>query len=193
MVHKIISLFFLSIIFQTIAFCQSYTFLPKPTGEYNIGTETLFLTDKSRNEKLTMRWGDKRMLQFKIWYPSDGKGDSVSNYLKDYSSEILWKGYQIFDVGQSFFDSLKNFKTHSYENIPVSNKQTAFPLIIFSQGFYFGLDDFYTAFMENLASHGYIVVSITHPYDQVITKTSNGNVLTLVNSGLCWPIRNGKR
>jgi hypothetical protein len=33
--------------------------------------------------------------------------------------------------------------------------------------------------MENLASHGYIVVSITHPYDQVITNTAEGNVLNL--------------
>ena len=179
MVDKIISLLFIAFFFQTIAFCQSSTFLPEPTGGYSIGTKTLFLTDNSRYEKLTMRWGDKRMLQVKIWYPSDVKGDSVSNYLKDYGSETLWKGYQIFEVGQSFFDSLKNFKTHSYENIPVSNKQSTFPLIIFSQGFYFGLDDFYTALMENLASHGYIVVSITHPYDQVIAKTSNGKVLTL--------------
>jgi hypothetical protein len=52
-------------------------------------------------------------------------------------------------------------------------------MIFFSQGYYFGLDDYYTALMENLASHGFVVVSITHPYDQVITNTADGNVLNL--------------
>ena len=49
-------------------------FLPKPTGEYFVGTENLFFTDKTRKEKLTLKWGDKRSLQVKIWYPSDVKG-----------------------------------------------------------------------------------------------------------------------
>jgi hypothetical protein len=64
-------------------------------------------------------------------------------------------------------------------NIPISTKQKNFPLIFFSQGYYFGLDDYYTALMENLASHGFIVVSITHPYDQVIANTADGTVLNI--------------
>lgn len=119
------------------------------------------------------------MLQVKIWYPSDVKGETENMYLKDYSSITLWKNYKIFNDSKSFFDSLKNYKTFSYENIPISTRQKNFPLIFFSQGYYFGLDDYYTALMENLASHGYIVVSITHPYDQVITNTADGNILNI--------------
>ena len=180
MVRKSVSIFIILYLLQIAAKSQNNTFLPKPTGEYYVGTENLFFTDNSRKENLTLKWGDKRQLQVKIWYPSDVKGDSENHYLKEYSAELLWKSYKIFEVGKSFFDSLKSFKTYSYDNIPVSNKQVGgFPVIVFSQGFYFGLDDFYTALMENLASHGYIVVSITRPYDQVIAKTSDGNVLTL--------------
>jgi len=161
------------------AYSQVTPFIPKPTGTYFVGTKKLFFTDNSRNEKLTSKWGDKRQVQVKIWYPADVKGQTENLYLEDYSSEILWKSYNMFKVNISFFDSLKNYKTYSYKNIPVSKKQANFPLIIFSQGFYFGLDDFYTNIMENLASHGYIVASITHPYDQVITNTPEGNYLTL--------------
>ncbi len=165
--------------FITNATAQNRTFLPKPTGEYFVGTENLFLTDSSRNEKLTLKWGDKRSLQLKIWYPSDVKGEKENLYLKDYAGKVLWENYRIFNDDKSFFDSIKTYSTFSYENIPISNKQKSFPLIVFSQGYYFGLDDFYTALMENLASHGYIVVSITHPYDQVITNRPDGSVVNI--------------
>jgi Platelet-activating factor acetylhydrolase, isoform II len=171
-------LFFI-LLLSTEGFGQLGTFLPKPTGEFFVGTQNLFFTDNSRKEKLTVRGGDKRMLQVKIWYPSDVKGETENMYLKDYSAETLWANYKVFNDSKSFFDSLKHYKTFSYENIPISNKQKSFPLIFFSQGFYFGLDDYYTALMENLASHGFIVVSITHPYDQVIANTADGKVLNI--------------
>ena len=177
---KMRSHFFVFILLlSTNGFSQPGTFLPKPTGEFFVGTRNLFFTDNSRKEKLTVKGGDKRMLQVKIWYPSDVKGETENMYLKDYSAETLWANYKVFNDSKSFFDSLKQYKTFSYENIPVSNKQKSFPLIFFSQGYYFGLDDYYTALMENLASHGFIIVSITHPYDQVITNTAEGIVLNI--------------
>jgi hypothetical protein len=171
-------LFFI-LLLGTNGFSQFGTFLPKPTGDFFIGTQNLFFTDNSRKEKLTFKGGDKRMLQVKIWYPSDTRGEKENMYLKDYSTETLWANYKVFNDSKSFFDSLKSYKTFSYENIPVSNKQKNFPVIFFSQGYYFGLDDYYTYIMENLASHGFIVVNITHPYDQVITNTADGKVLKI--------------
>jgi hypothetical protein len=173
--YLLVSILFLNV----CAISQVQTFLPTPTGMYFVGTQNLFFTDKTRKENLTVKWGDKRVLQVKLWYPSDIKGETENLYLKDYSAITLWENYKIFNDSKSFFDSLKNYKTFSYENIPVSTRQQNFPLIFFSQGFYFGLDDYYTALMENLASHGFIVVSITHPYDQVITKTAEGGILNI--------------
>src|SRR5215203_5846999 len=173
--YLLIAILFLNV----CAISQAKTFLPTPTGMYFVGTENLFFTDKTRKENLTVKWGDKRALQVKLWYPSDVKGVTENLYLKDYSAITLWENYKIFNDSKSFFDSLKSYKTFSYEHIPVSTKQPNFPLIFFSQGFYFGLDDYYTALMENLASHGFIVVSITHPYDQVITNTAEGEVLNI--------------
>lgn len=178
MIKAISTLIFIFIIGEQ-ASAQLPTFLPEPKGEYYIGTENLFYTDITRKEKLTLKWGDKRRLQVKVWYPADAKGEIENMYLKDYSATTLWENYRIFNDSKSFFDSLKNYKTYSYEQIAVSEKKEKFPLIIFSPGYYFGLDDFYTVLMENLASHGYIVVSITHPYDQVIANTAEGEVLKI--------------
>ncbi|MCX6204775.1 MAG: hypothetical protein NTZ19_00800 [Bacteroidetes bacterium] len=177
--HKIIYYSILFCFISKITLSQTDRFLPTPTGKYSIGTKNLFLTDLHRNEKLTLKWGDKRALQIKIWYPADNKGEHENLYLKDYSGTLLWENYKIFNDDKQFFDSLKKYKTFSFENIPVSKKEDKFPIIIFSPGYYFGLDDFYTAQMENLASNGYIVVSITHPYDQVIANTAEGNVIKI--------------
>ncbi len=154
-------------------------FLPQPTGKFYVGTQNLFFTDSSRKEKLTFRSGDKRSLQVKIWYPSDERKDTPNLYLKDYDGKLLWENYRIFNDDRGFFDTLKTYSSFAYEDVPVSRRKEKFPIIFFSPGFYFGLDDYYTALMENLASNGYIVVSITHPYDQVITKTADGNVVGL--------------
>lgn len=177
--RKIFLILFLVFQFVLKTGAQQKCFLPTPTGPYFIGTENLFFTDKSRKEKLTLKWGDKRSLQIKIWYPADSKGQKVNDYLKDYAGTVLWENYRIFNDDKSFFDSLKTYQTFSYQNIPISNKQAKFPLIIFSPGYYFGLDDFYCSLMENLASNGYIVVSITHPYDQVITNTAEGKIINI--------------
>ena len=176
---KIVYLIIFIFLLIKTSVAQFPPFLPKPTGEYFVGTENLFFTDSTRKEKLTLKWGDKRSLQVKVWYPSDVKGAMENMYLKDYSATTLWKNYKIFNDDKLFFDSLKKYPTFSFENIPVSKKKEQFPVIIFSPGYYFGLDDFYTAQMENLASHGYIVVSITHPYDQVIANTAEGKVLKI--------------
>lgn len=178
MKKNIFLLIFFSVLIISLK-SQPYTFLPKPAGEYFVGTRNVFFTDKNRKEKLTVKCSDRRSLQVKIWYPSDRKGEIENQYLKDYSAEILAKSYKVFSDEKSFFDSLKSYNTFSYENIPVSKKEEKFPVIFFSPGFYFGLDDFYSSIMENLASHGYIVVSVTHPYDQVIANSAEGKILKL--------------
>lgn len=55
------------------------------------------------------------------------------------------------------------------------------PLIIFSHGA-FGIRSSNTSTYQELASHGYVVCSIDHPYHAMLTKAPNGSIVT-VNSG----------
>jgi hypothetical protein len=56
---KIRSHFFIFILLLTKeGFGQPGTFLPRPTGEFFVGTQNLFFTDNSRKEKLTVKGGD---------------------------------------------------------------------------------------------------------------------------------------
>jgi pimeloyl-ACP methyl ester carboxylesterase len=49
------------------------------------------------------------------------------------------------------------------------------PVLIFSHG-YLALPSDYTALMEDLASHGYAIFSITHPYESGATSIGGGKV-----------------
>lgn len=55
------------------------------------------------------------------------------------------------------------------------NADGKFPLILFSHGAY-GIKASNTSTFQNLASNGYVVVSIDHPYHSLFTKDEDGNV-----------------
>lgn len=58
-------------------------------------------------------------------------------------------------------EKLKNIKTYSIENAKLLERDKPFPVIIFSHGFE-NMRNYSTAHCENLASHGYVVVSVDH-------------------------------
>jgi pimeloyl-ACP methyl ester carboxylesterase len=65
--------------------------------------------------------------------------------------------------------------THAQLDAPVARVQGGIPVLVFSHG-YLGLPSDYTALMEDLASHGYAVFSITHPGETAATGTGDGPV-----------------
>lgn len=149
---------------------KTESFLPKPTGKYFIGTKDTVLVDSLRKEIFTSAKNDFRNLPIKIWYPSDSnEGKTPDYYLQKYSPADLYDAYKDFSDDKTIFAKLQKEITHSYTGLAISQKEKTFPVIIFSQGFFFGLDEFYTNFMEDLASNGYIVISITHPFDQQLS------------------------
>ena len=87
--------------------------------------------------------------------------------------------YQSIGLTKQLIDSITCCKTSSYANAPVSSKKEKFPLLVFSSGYYFGISDIYTNIMETLASNGYIVISLMHPFDQGMIVWKDGKILKL--------------
>ncbi|WP_160724543.1 alpha/beta hydrolase family protein [Bacillus sp. USDA818B3_A] len=58
------------------------------------------------------------------------------------------------------------------------NAKGTFPLLVFSHGAY-GIKASNTSTYNELASHGYIVVSIDHPYHSFYTRSEDGTVATI--------------
>ncbi|MCK5076083.1 MAG: hypothetical protein KAR38_06885, partial [Calditrichia bacterium] len=140
--------------------------LPEPTGSFQIGTKYLLLIDNNRNEIFAPDTTQKRELPVQVWYPAvPDKNAKPEPYLKD--SKTISK---IFARSQGvpflpfILEHLNLVKTHSYPDAQISKGNLKFPVIIFSHG----LMQFYkfnTSLMEELVSNGYVVFSISHPYD----------------------------
>jgi len=60
------------------------------------------------------------------------------------------------------------------------NGNGTYPLLVFSHGAY-GIKDSNSSTYTELASHGYVVVSIDHPYHSFYTRSEDG-IVTMINS-----------
>jgi predicted dienelactone hydrolase len=150
--------------------------LPNPSGEYSIGTVTFELTDDTRNETFTEPPNDHRRILIKAWYPSDAvAGYRMAPYV-DAPSQFETGVQQSFGFPALVVSHIKLTKTHSYLDAPLSQAETAFPVLIFSHG-YGGIIMQDTVLMEELASNGYIVFSISHSYEAAVTSFPDGSVI----------------
>jgi dienelactone hydrolase len=89
-------------------------------------------------------------------------------------SELIRSQYDL--QSKNVIESLAEIKTHSSFEAPLSRKQLKYPLLILSPGLGEPRSN-YTSFAEELASQGYVVVSVDHPYGGY-TVLPNGRILT---------------
>lgn len=169
-------------IFSTIKFVAEAPFsllmplfeLQEPTGPYNVGTTTYDWTDMSRREEKFN--GDvKRELMVQVWYPADNTDNlKKAPYLKD-APEIIRGLEKYYYIKPFLLRRLKDVQTHSFINAQLSSKRDKYPVLIFSPGMV-GFRNQNTFQAEELASHGYIVVAVDHPYYAAATVFCDGRV-----------------
>ncbi len=149
------------------------SFLPPNTGPYGVGIKEMHLVDENRSEKFTDDSNDNREMMIRVWYPVSKEikepfveymNEPTFSWLKDRSPVPL---ITIPDKAYEFVG------THSIKNASVSEDEDNYPVLIFSPG-YDGVYQIYTSLIENIVSHGFIVVSINHPYVSGITVFPDG-------------------
>jgi dienelactone hydrolase len=145
------------------------TSLPSPTGKHKVGRISIELTDQNRLEAYSTEKEDKkRELVVWIWYPAEPlTASKPAIYLTDKWSEA--------DFVYGVKLGTTKFEYHSFENAPVASCQSVYPVIIFSQAGFSVLS--YSAIIEEIASHGYVIVGINHTYDAPVTIFSDGRVI----------------
>ncbi len=156
--------------------------LPKPSGSFSIGTQYITLTDTSRIDDLSEGANEYREIHSQIWYPAtDLYNVKPERYIPDakvYSK--LFAKTQGIPFASFILNHLGATKTHSYLEVPAINSEEKIPVVIFSHG----MQQFYkfnTILIEELVSHSYIVIAISHPYDTPCAINSN-NELVIYNA-----------
>ncbi len=143
--------------------------LPVPTGKYNIGSQYIHLKT-NKDEIMTSEIGDKRELMIKVWYPAMLNDEKPETYLNDGDRVSFAIKY---GLPKSIFNYLDMVTTHTYTNPSVAKGK--FPLLIFSHGSYSQASGYY-ALLEEIVSHGYIVLNINHTYESTGTLFPSGEV-----------------
>ncbi|MBK8985030.1 MAG: dienelactone hydrolase family protein [Chloroflexi bacterium] len=150
--------------------------LPKPTGRYAIGTRTVYLVDRTRPDIFGETGDEPRELMVQVWYPAERTaGARRAPFIADFKiggPAIARR----FGFPPFILRHVDLAKTHGYLDLPVAAAGTPFPVLTFSHG-YLGLHSQNTWQMEELASHGYVVVAPNHTHGAICTVFPDGRVV----------------
>lgn len=135
--------------------------IPKPSGENAVGFSSLGVEDVGRSRVITLD----------VWYPAETtEGFTTIPYtehelnvqLSKHQGIPLWLNSEV--ASYSFLDAP-----------PITGKH---PVILFNHGFASFSKQNFSNFQE-LASHGYLVISLAHPGESLLAKDARGNLLEL--------------
>ena len=149
--------------------------LPKPVGKYLVGITQLDFTDRSRKKVFPFEEDNAfRKIPVTIFYPVENNGGKDS---APYSDPELLEALSMMTFGL-VSKNIAKVKTNCYENVPIAVNEDKYPVIIFNHG-YGGYTMQCTVLCSDLASSGYIVVSIGHPYESLGIKYLDGSVIKM--------------
>ena len=149
--------------------------LPKPVVKYIVGITQLDFTDQSRKKVLTFEEDNAyRKIPVTIFYPAESNGGKDS---APYSSPELLEVLSKMTFGL-VSKNVAKVKTNCYKDVPIASSKDKYPVIIFNHG-YSGYTMQSTILCSDLASSGYIVVSVGHPYEASSVKYLDGKVIKM--------------
>jgi predicted dienelactone hydrolase len=148
--------------------------LPAPTGPHRVGRVSFHRIDTSRPEPFTEDSTDNRQVLFHIWYPAEPAGGSAAPYidlLPDNETFRTSRAYSIVGI-----ERLVKTRSHSFAGVTISGAQRRHPVIIFSHGLG-TVSALYATLLENLASHGYVVVGVDSPFFSSALRLPDGRIV----------------
>ncbi|MEU0275359.1 hypothetical protein [Streptomyces sp. NPDC006307] len=154
---------------------------PEPSGSFAVGTRVMQWTDPHRPETFTADPDDRRTVVVQLWYPAQKSpaGARRAQYLGRTEQEARTVSDALVrQVGLPGFlvDGVPRARTQAVFNAPVADGGGRFPIVLFSPGSG-GVRTQNTAWAEELASHGYVVVGLDHPYDSAAVLLTDGRTI----------------
>ena len=136
--------------------------LPEPTGPYHIGTQILHLVNDHPPAHAVVRADGTRELMVQVWYPAAASNAPRAPYRKLSETSLL-----------SSYQSV--LWTHARYDAPFAASGTPFPLLLLDPEWN-GRRTYFTYLVEDLVSHGYVVVGIDHTGNSGPTAFPDGHV-----------------
>nr|SBO99638.1 lipase (secreted protein) [Nonomuraea gerenzanensis] len=143
--------------------------LPAPTGDRPVGTTVLHLKDTSRPDPWNLD-AEARELKVTLWYPTEQREGRRAPYMSPKESELMLKKLGSAAVPP---DTLSRTGTNAVADAAPTGR--GLPLVVLSPGFTKPVSTL-TSLAEDLASRGYVVAGVDHPYESYATTLADGTV-----------------
>lgn len=154
--------------------------LPEPSGS-PVGYRLYAAVDESRLEVYTEDTDDVRTFPLAVYYPAAPDAGATP---APYTTEAESAAYEtMLMIPQVVFTSIEG---HLYVDAPLAPKDSAYPVLIFSPGLGSPIR-FYTTLVAELASQGYVVAVVDHPYSQTVSMFPDDTVVTANDAGSSMP------
>ncbi len=137
---------------------------PPLTGPYPVGTAVYHFVDASRAETFSSNPADRRELMVQLWYPAEPTPGAKMAFYRSRTAAGLKK------------QNLALVRTHAMAGAPLARSPSSFPVLIFSPSWNGGRGQ-NTFQTEELASHGFVVAGIDHPYGTALTLFPDGRAV----------------
>ncbi|PXX66651.1 platelet-activating factor acetylhydrolase isoform II [Nocardia tenerifensis] len=148
--------------------------LPRPTGPYTVGTEVFRWVDPDRPEEATNSAEDRRNVVVQAWYPADPAARGPSS---EYLDGLDRLPSSVSMLPRFLMHGYDRIDTHAVREAPVSPERARWPVVLFSPG-YGAPRGFYTGLIADLASRGFVVLAVDHPYEAAVTELADGTIAT---------------
>ena len=155
---------------------RSAATLPTPTGQFAVGRSIQDWTDSLTSDTLAPVPGTKRELLVWIWYPAVAGGSAaMDEYLpRDLRPKAEDAGGT--NIWTLLTRNASKIRGHSIRDPDVSPQARSYPVVIFRASASSGVLN-YSTLVEDLASHGYVVVGFDAPYRTGRVTFPNGRVM----------------
>ncbi|MBW4438454.1 MAG: hypothetical protein KME04_15040 [Pleurocapsa minor GSE-CHR-MK-17-07R] len=154
---------------------------PAVSGPYGVGRSEYTWTDSAREEIYTPEPEDYREVAVTVWYPAQTDHET---------SRAPWLAPQTAVVYAAMtgipFETISMVQINAAGDALIADAAAPFPVLIMSHGDGL-LPALYTSFAESLASQGYVVFGLAHPYNAAAVAFPDGRVVTALPEASAQP------
>lgn len=177
----------LSITFLLLTLFLLYAFpimdFPEASGSYHVGTRSDLIIDESRIEIYGDRKDDARMIRIQLWYPiSSNEGYQVAPWIEG-GTPISSSLANDWNLPGFLTSHMALYESNSVLEAPFHEDLENLPVVIISHG-WSGFKNLHSDLAEELASQGYLAISIDHTYGSVATLLDGGEIALIDGNAL---------
>ncbi|MDA2814815.1 alpha/beta hydrolase [Nocardiopsis sp. RSe5-2] len=150
---------------------------PEPTGDHAVGRVDLELVDEGRGHPW-VEGSERREIMLSVWYPArQGGGAPRAPYASGAVADYLLSQVEKVGLSRDAVD-VDGSRTNARLGADVAADAEAgsLPVLVYSHGFNQTRYQA-TAQLEELASQGYVVVAMDHPYESIAVELADGRVV----------------